>query len=158
MKESLAPNSTLSHYLIVRKLGSGGMGEVYLARDTKLDRHVAIKLLPAKYTEDPDRVRRFVQEAKAASALNHPNIIVIHEIGELDGLNFIVTEFVEGRTLRERMTGLQKLPALLDVVIQVAGALAAAHSAGIVHRDVNRKTSCCGPMATSKFSTLDWRS
>lgn len=136
MKESLVPNSVLSHYLIIRKLGSGGMGEVYLARDTKLERSVAIKLLPASYTGDPDRVRRFVQEAKAASALNHPNIIVIHEIGELDGLHFIVTEFVEGRTLREQMTGLQKLPAALDVVIQVAGALAAAHAAGIVHRDV----------------------
>src|SRR5262245_436670 len=136
MTEPLAPNSTLSHYLIVRKLGSGGMGEVYLARDTKLERSVAIKLLPAQYTEDSDRVRRFVQEAKAASALNHPNIIVIHEIGELDGLHFIVTEFVEGRTLRLQMTGLQKLPAVLEVMIQVAGALAAAHSAGIVHRDV----------------------
>jgi len=112
------------------------MGEVYLARDTKLERSVAIKLLPARYTEDPDRVRRFGQEAKAASALNHPNIIVIHEIGEFDGLHFIVTEFVEGRTLRQQMTGLQKLPVVLDVVIQVAGALAAAHAAGIVHRDV----------------------
>ena len=136
MKESLVPNSTLAHYLIIRKLGSGGMGEVYLARDTKLERSVAIKLLPARYTEDPDRVRRFGQEAKAASALNHPNIIVIHEIGEFDGLHFIVTEFVEGRTLRQQMTGLQKLPVVLDVVIQVAGALAAAHAAGIVHRDV----------------------
>ena len=136
MKESLVPNSTLSHYLIIRKLGSGGMGEVYLARDTKLERSVAIKLLPARYTEDPDRVRRFVQEAKAASALNHPNIIVIHEIGEFDGLHFIVTEFVEGRTLRQQMNGLQKLPVVLDVAIQVAGALAAAHAAGIVHRDV----------------------
>src|SRR5262245_29839956 len=136
MKEPLAVNSTLSHYVIIKKLGSGGMGEVYLARDTKLERNVAIKLLPARYTEDPDRVRRFVQEAKAASALNHPNIIVIHEIGELDGLHFIVTEFVEGRTLRQQMTGLLKLPDVLDVVIQVAGALAAAHAAGIVHRDV----------------------
>jgi eukaryotic-like serine/threonine-protein kinase len=136
MKEPFAVNSTLSHYVIIKKLGAGGMGEVYLARDTKLERSVAIKLLPARYTEDADRVRRFVQEAKAASALNHPNIIVIHEIGELDRLHFIVTEFVEGRTLRQQISGLQKLPTVLDIVIQVAGALSAAHAAGIVHRDV----------------------
>ena len=137
MKETPLSKTTLSHYRLIRQLGAGGMGEVYLAEDTRLDRQVALKLLPAKFTEDEDRVRRFVQEAKAASALNHPNIIIIHEIGELDGLHFIVTEFIEGQTLRERMTGLpMKLPAMLEVTIQIASALTAAHAAGIVHRDI----------------------
>jgi serine/threonine-protein kinase len=133
----LAANLTLSHYRIVSKLGSGGMGEVYLAEDTKLDRKLALKLLPAEFTKDEDRIRRFIQEAKAASALNHPNIITIHEIGDVDGTQFIATEYIEGETLR-RYLRCEKLMVLetLDVALQVGGALAAAHRAGIVHRDI----------------------
>src|SRR5437870_3106850 len=113
------------------------MGEVYLARDTRLDRRVALKLLPAQLTQDETRVHRFVQEAKAASALNHPNIITIHEIGEANDVQFIAEEFIQGETLRQpiarcRMSVLEAL----DVAAQVASALAEAHSAGIVHRDI----------------------
>ena len=112
------------------------MGEVYLAQDTKLDRKVALKILPADVATDQARMRRFVQEAKAASALNHPNIITIHEIDEIDSLGFIATEFIDGETLRQRLRAGMKLEEILDVAIQTASALAAAHAAGIIHRDV----------------------
>src|SRR3989442_994127 len=127
----------LGHYQVLSLLGAGGMGEVYLAEDTRLKRKVALKLLPAELTANQDRLRRFEQEAQAASGLNHPNIITIHEIGQVDGLNFIVTEFIAGETLRGRMAKERMdLPAVLDVAIQTAGALTAAHAAGIVHRDL----------------------
>jgi serine/threonine protein kinase len=127
----------LGHYKILSLLGMGGMGEVYLAEDTKLDRKVALKLLPAEVTQDSGRLRRFVQEAKAASALNHPNIITIHEVGVADGVHFIVTEFIDGQTLRRQMEGSRlKLNAALDIAAQIASALNATHSAGIVHRDI----------------------
>jgi serine/threonine-protein kinase len=113
------------------------MGEVYLAEDTTLRRQVALKLLPAHLTGDRERLRRFQQEARAASALNHPNILTIHEVDQADGFHFIVTEFIEGRTLRSLLKESQlELPSLLDIVIQVASALAAAHAKGIVHRDI----------------------
>ncbi len=129
--------SSLSHYRILSRLGRGGMGEVYLATDTQLDRKVAIKLLPSEFTADAERVRRFKQEARAASALNHPNIITIHEIGEVDHRHFIISEFVEGETLRQRMRSYRMdQAAALEIVVQVASALAAAHAAGIVHRDI----------------------
>jgi serine/threonine protein kinase len=113
------------------------MGDVYLARDTRLDRPVALKLLPSFLTSDAGLVRRFEREARAASSLNHPNIITVHEFGEADGLRFIVTEYVEGRTLRELIeVGGVKLGQALDTAIQVASALAAAHRVGVVHRDV----------------------
>src|SRR5438128_8429367 len=99
----LSPDTSLSHYRIVSKLGAGSMGEVYLAQDTKLDRKVALKILPADLAANQDRMRRFVQEAKAAAALNHPNIAHIYEIGESDGTNFIAMEFVDGETLREKI-------------------------------------------------------
>src|SRR6266568_1880028 len=105
MKESLPVNTTLSHYRIVSKLGAGGMGEVYLAEDTRLDRKVALKLLPSEFVSNEDRLRRFIQEAKAASALNHPNIITIHEIGEAQGAHYIAREFIDGETLRKRLAG-----------------------------------------------------
>src|ERR1700694_4720226 len=98
----LFPGASLSHYRIVSKIGAGGMGEVYLAQDTKLDRKVALKILPADVATNQDRMRRFVQEAKAASALNHPNIITIYEIDETDSGLFIATEFIDGETLRHR--------------------------------------------------------
>ena len=128
----------LSHYRIIRKLGVGGMGEVYLADDVNLGRRVALKLLPPQHTQDEDRLRRFKQEAKAASALNHPNILTIHEVGEDDGRHFIVTEFIDGQSLRAALnrTGSLPLSEALSVATQVASALAAAHEAGIVHRDI----------------------
>jgi serine/threonine-protein kinase len=113
------------------------MGEVYLAQDTKLDRKVALKILPAEVAAHHDRMKRFVQEAKAASALNHPNIITIHEIDETDSITFIATEFIDGETLRERIRkAAMKLGEVLDVAAQIASALSAAHAAGIVHRDI----------------------
>src|SRR3979490_2177651 len=102
MNQELEANRTLSHYRIVSKLGAGGMGEVYLAQDTKLDRRIALKILPADLAANQDRMRRFTQEAKAAAALNHPNIATIHEIGESDGVNFIPMEFIDGAQLREK--------------------------------------------------------
>jgi len=105
MSEELSANTTLSHYRIVSKIGAGAgaMGEVYLAQDTKLDRKVALKILPADLAANQDRMRRFVQEAKAAAALNHPNIAHIYEIGECDGANFIAMEYIESVTLREKI-------------------------------------------------------
>src|SRR5712692_8973740 len=134
---TIATGTKLGRYEIRAKLGAGGMGEVYLAQDTKLDRKVALKVLPAEVAADRSRMNRFVQEAKAASALNHPNIITIHEIEQIDSANFIATEFIDGKTLRERMrrSGM-KLSEVLDVTTQVASALAAAHADGIVHRDI----------------------
>src|SRR5262249_32731337 len=126
----------ISHYRGLSLLGAGGMGEVYLAEDTRLGRKVALKLLPQKFTQDRERVLRFQQEARAASALNHPNIITIYEIGEFEGRHFIATEFIDGQTLRMLMNARIKLRAALDVATQVASALAAAHEAGIVHRDI----------------------
>lgn len=113
------------------------MGQVYLAEDTRLGRPVALKLLPTKFTSDPDRVRRFEQEARAASALNHPNIVTIHEIGQSDSLHFIATEFVNGKTLREHLNSKDMtVGEVLGVGVQIADALEAAHKAGIVHRDI----------------------
>jgi len=137
MNRELALNTNLSHYRIISKIGAGGMGEVYLAEDTRLGRKVALKLLPEQFTRDEDRVRRFEQEARAASALNHPNIITIHDIGRADEFHFIATEFIDGQTLRQRMMPARmELTAALDVTLQVATALGAAHEAGIIHRDI----------------------
>ena len=128
---------TLGPYRVLDKLGEGGMGEVYLAHDSALDRKVALKILPSEFAADEDRMDRFVREARSASALNHPNIITIYEIGESNGTHFIATEFIDGKTLTE----LARSQALdyrfvLDVAIQVVSALDDAHSAGIVHRDI----------------------
>jgi non-specific serine/threonine protein kinase len=127
---------TISHYRILSKLGAGGMGEVWLAEDTRLDRKVALKLLPAEFTRDAQRVRRFIQEAKAASALNHPNIITVYDIGESEAGRFIVMELVAGHTLRAIISEDNSLETPLTLGIQIAKALSAAHAAGITHRDI----------------------
>jgi eukaryotic-like serine/threonine-protein kinase len=141
MTEMLPTSTLISHYRILNRLGAGGMGEVYLAEDTRLGRKVALKLLPEHFTKDEDRVQRFEQEARAASVLNHPNIITIYEIGqasiEAGGAYFIATEFIEGQTLHQQMIGARlKSRTTLDLAVQVASALKAAHAAGIVHRDI----------------------
>ncbi|MBV9215668.1 MAG: protein kinase [Acidobacteria bacterium] len=137
MSEGFVPGSSLGHYRIAVKIGEGGMGEVYAADDTKLDRRVAIKFLNKELSRDPDKLARFVREAKAASALNHPNILTVHEIGESDGMNYLATELIKGMTLRERLRREPiMLREILDVTLQAAAALNAAHSAGVVHRDI----------------------
>ncbi len=125
------------HYRVLSLVGAGGMGEVYLAEDTRLGRKIALKFLPSHFTRDGDRLRRFKQEARAASALNHPNILTVHEIGESEGHHYIATEFVEGETLRTAISGARLKPIeALDVTAQIASALAAAHEVGVVHRDI----------------------
>src|SRR6266850_2184377 len=137
MSETISPNTTIAQYTIVSKIGEGGMGVVWRARDAKLGRDVAIKVLPASLSENTDRLNRFEQEARAAGALNHPNILVIHHIGIHDGAPYIVSELLEGETLRERMGG-AALPQrkAIDYALQIAKGLAAAHAKGIVHRDI----------------------
>jgi TolB-like protein/Tfp pilus assembly protein PilF len=129
--------SSLAHYRVLSRLGEGGMGEVYLAEDTRLKRRVALKVLPDAFVQDRERVRRFEHEARAASALNHPNIVTIFEIGEADSTRFIVTEFIDGDTLREfQAQSTLSVSDVLKVSVQIVSALTSAHSAGIVHRDV----------------------
>jgi len=138
LDHKLTPGQRVKHYQIVNLIGEGGMGEVYLANDTTLGRRVALKVLPTFVSKDPERLRRFTQEARAASRLSHPNVCVVHEIGETDdGRPFIAMEYVEGVTLRQRMRShAMKLGDVLDVAIQIADALTAAHDTGIVHRDI----------------------
>jgi eukaryotic-like serine/threonine-protein kinase len=130
----------IGHYQVQSLLGAGGMGEVYLAEDTQLGRKLALKLLPAQLTADADRLRRFKQEARAASALNHPNIITIFEIGQEGSTHYIATEFIDGQTLRQQMTNApeqrMKPSEAVERAAQIAAALAAAHEAGIIHRDI----------------------
>ena len=133
----LAPNTKLDHYEIISPLGIGGMGEVYRARDLRLGRFVALKLLLPQFTASTEHLRRFEIEAKAISALNHPNILTIYEIGQFGSEHYIVTEFVEGHTLRQLMkNGAVEVEEIVAIVIQIARGLAAAHTAGIVHRDI----------------------
>ena len=137
--EDLTEGKTFAHYEVIMKIGAGGMGAVYLATDKRLHRQVAIKLLHNRFSRQESNLLRFKQEARAASGLNHPNILVIHEIGEAGDANYIVSEYIEGKTLREVVTSDDvplKLSKVLDVSIQIARALAAAHAAGIVHRDI----------------------
>jgi eukaryotic-like serine/threonine-protein kinase len=131
-----SPGTTLARYRIISKIGAGGMGEVYQAQDIELGRLVALKFLPAEFAANQNRLRRFIQEAKAASALNHPNILTVYEIGRTEDTTFLATEFVDGLTLRHHMHQRMKLVEVLDVATQVASALVAAHAAGIVHRDI----------------------
>src|SRR6266508_1243745 len=137
VSKTISPNMTLAHYSIVCKIGAGGMGEVYRARDTRLNREVAIKLLPAAFALDADRLRRFEQEARATSALNHPNILTIYDIGTHEGAPFIVAELLEGEELRELLSdGALPPRKALDYAQQVPLGLAAAHEKAIVHRDL----------------------
>ncbi len=137
MKESLRTGSIIAHYRIMHPVGAGGMGEVYLAEDLTLGRRVALKILPAQATGEEDRLRRFEQEARAASALNHPNIITIHEVGIDKGAHFIATEFIEGETLRSYLRRMRpSLQETIEITMQVASALSAAHQVGIIHRDI----------------------
>src|SRR5437588_808669 len=134
---TIEAGTKLGRYEIRSKIGEGGMGEVYLAQDTKLGRKVALKVLPASFASDADRLRQFLVEDRTVSALNHPNFLTIHEIGEAEGTRFIVTEYIDGVTLREHMRARRvKLHEVLDIAIQVAAALDAAHEANVVHRDI----------------------
>src|SRR5437762_2742125 len=129
---------TIGHYKLSKRIGTGGMGEVYLATDMTAGRKAALKLLPARFTGDAERLKRFQQEARAVVGLNHPNILTVYEIGEDHSTHYIASELIEGETLRQRLTrGRMELSEAVDVAIQVASALAAAHENGIVHRDIN---------------------
>src|SRR6266404_2322994 len=130
MSKPLLPNTTLSHYRIVSKIGEGGMGEVFLAADTRLHRRVALKVLPQSVAADADRLLRFEREAFAASALNHPNILTIFEFGMADQTHFLASEFVDGESLREQMSRTtMTVTTTLEIAIQIASALQAAHDA-----------------------------
>src|SRR5262252_5146444 len=134
---SLLSGTHLGPYEILSQLGAGGMGEVYRARDPRLGRDVAIKVLPVSVSADPDRLQRFEQEARSASALNHPGIVTIYEIGQADSHSYIAMELVQGRTLREIIAeGALSTKRLLSIAAQFSDALARAHGAGIVHRDL----------------------
>src|SRR5687767_6863677 len=134
---SLSPNSRLGPYQIIAPLGAGGMGEVYRARDSRLGREVAVKILPGELAQHHDRRRRFELEARSASALNHPSIVTIHELGEADSTFYIVMELVEGETLRALLErGSLPLLRVIQIATQIAEGLAKAHEAGIVHRDL----------------------
>lgn len=150
--QPLAANTVIKQYRILAPIGKGGMGEVYLAQDTSLGRKVALKILPSEFADDRERMDRFVREAKSASALNHPNIITIYEIGESTGTHFIATEFVDGKTLTE-LAQSQALDYrfMLDVAIQVVSALDDAHSAGIVHRDIKPDNVMVRPNGLAKI-------
>jgi serine/threonine protein kinase len=134
---SVSAGSRFGPYEILSALGAGGMGEVYRARDTRLDRDVAVKVLPASLAGDPDRLRRFEQEARAAAALNHPNILAVHDVGTHDGQPYIVSELLSGTTLREALAhGALPASKAVDIARQVASGLAAAHAKGVTHRDI----------------------
>jgi serine/threonine protein kinase/sugar lactone lactonase YvrE len=134
--ESQFAGKTIGAYKIERMLGAGGMGEVYLAHDARLNRKVALKILPAEFVSEPERLKRFEIEARAVSALNHPNIVTIYDVGKVEGVNYIATEYVEGKTFRELIGGDLKVKEILALISQAAEALAAAHEARIIHRDI----------------------
>src|SRR5262247_3647614 len=134
---TLPSGSRLGPYEILSPLGAGGMGEVYRARDPRLGRDVAIKVLPASFSQDPDRLKRFEQEARSAGVLNNPNVTIVYDIGQQDGAPYVVQELLEGQTLRAELAGGRFSPRkAIDYAVQIAQGLAAAHERGIVHRDL----------------------
>src|SRR5262245_2883302 len=134
---SIAAGSELGPYQVISLLGAGGMGEVYRAQDSRLGRAVAIKILPVLFSTDPERLRRFEQEARAVAALNHPNIVAVHDVGSHDGSPYIVSELLEGETLRDRLNATaMPIRRVIECAVQIAHGLAAAHEKGIVHRDL----------------------
>jgi serine/threonine protein kinase len=148
----ISADEQIGRYKIRSAIGKGGMGEVFLAEDTELERLIALKILPEDLANDTERMRRFVQEAKSASALNHPNIITIHEIGKTNNTHFIATEYIEGETLHSRLRSERmNLKSILDIAIQVASALDAAHRAGIVHRDIKPENVMIRPDGVVKI-------
>ena len=137
MNWTLAPGHTLDHYRIITPLGSGGMGEVFLAEDIRLHRNVALKVIAPRLAADDDRLRRFEQEARAVSSLNHPNVLTVFDVGAAEGVHYIATEYVDGVTLRSKLrSGAMAVNEAIDVAFQIAGALEAAHAAGVIHRDL----------------------
>ena len=151
---SVEPERQLLHYRLINKVGEGGMGQVYRAEDTKLGRYVALKLLAPDATRDQTAKRRLLAEAQSASVLNHPNIVTIHAIEEVDGVDFIVMEFVEGETLTSYLAtnGALPLTSLMDIGIQVADALEAAHSVGLIHRDIKPANILITPKGVAKVA------
>src|SRR6266496_3252553 len=151
MSGPLSAGTRLGRYEIRSKIGEGGMGEVYLARDTQLDRDIAIKVLPAQIARDQQRLHRFLQEARAAAALSHPNIAHIYEIGEADGAYFIAMEYIEGAPLDRKISGgLLPVNETLDIAIQITDALDEAHTKGITHRDIKSSNIMITPRGRVK--------
>ncbi|HSP34248.1 MAG TPA: serine/threonine-protein kinase, partial [Thermoanaerobaculia bacterium] len=132
----LTTGSRIAHYDVVAPIGAGGMGEVYRAHDTRIKRDVALKILPATVATDPDRTRRFEQEAMAAGMLNHPNVLVVFDVGVHEGMPYIVSELLEGSTLRDHLTRKLPIKKVTDIALQIASGLTAAHEKNIVHRDL----------------------